>query len=211
MRLNRVLCFLALAAAPAFALACENEENQAPPKVAQPQQPQAPSVEQRARSLLLAADLQLRDLRESRDQITDPDRREAIANQIVALSMGRDRLMGDLAAGGPDTGVLERDLSNLQRVMHAKGAAETQPTRPAPRRPTPQPPGPPPPAPPPPESQQLPQQQLPPRAQPQQQQEQQPPIEQPPVEQPPVEQPPVEQPPVEQPPVQQPPIQQPRD
>jgi len=142
MRLIRVVCCLALAAAPA--LACENEETQAPAKAAQPQQPSIRSVQERARSLLLAADLQLRDLRDSHEAITDPNKRDAIAGQIAEVSLSRDRLMADLAAGGTDAGLLERDASNLQRAMQGKGAAETQPQSrpqppPQPQSPQPQP------------------------------------------------------------------------
>jgi hypothetical protein len=128
MRLIHVICCVAVAAAPALGCAKENDEA-ASAKAALSQERAVAGVQDRARSLLLASEVQLKDLRSSRDEITDSRRRDAISNQIVDLAMSRDQLMGDMAAsaGGPDMRSLERDMANLQRAMHGTGAAETQP------------------------------------------------------------------------------------
>lgn len=135
MRLIHVICCVAVAAAPA--LGCSRENNEAASaKAALSQERAAAGVQDRARSLLLASDVQLKDLRSSRDEITDSHRRDAIASQIIDLAMSRDQLMGDMAAGGPDVQSLERDMANLQRVMHGTGAAEAQPqSQPQPQQP----------------------------------------------------------------------------
>lgn len=127
MRLIHVVCCVAVAVAAVPLLGCANEDHEASTKAALSQERAAASVQDRARSVLLASEVQLQDLRTSRDEITDMHQRDAIATQIVDLTMSRDRLMGDLAAGGKDTTPIERDISNLQRAMRSTGAAEAQP------------------------------------------------------------------------------------
>lgn len=157
MRSTRaILCATVLASTSLFA--CTHEENQPAPVAAAPQppppppQPQAPpqaSVEDRARSLLLAADLQLKDLQEARSHATDDTRRESLSRQIGEVSVNRDRLTADLAVEPPDSPNIARAMSNLQRAMRgpSAGAAEPQPpatTEPQPPAAEPQPQGPPP-------------------------------------------------------------------
>lgn len=140
MRLIHVACCVAVAAAPA--LACSNETKEASTQAALSQERANASVQDRARSLLLASKVQLQDLRTNRDELTDPHQRDAVASQIIELTMSRDRLMGDLAGAGTDARAIERDMSNLQRAMRGAGAAEAQPRsepRPPPA-PAPQPP-----------------------------------------------------------------------
>lgn len=146
MRLIHAICWLAVAAAPT--LACSNQSKEvASTKAALSHERAVANVQDRARSLLLASQVQLQDLQSSRDQITDVHQRDAIASQIIDLMMSRDRLMGDLAGGGKDMRPVVREMSNLRRAMRGAGAAEAQP------RSEPQPP--PAPAPQPPPAQQV--------------------------------------------------------
>lgn len=138
MRFIHIVCCLAVAAAPALGCAKESRE-EASAKAALAQQQALASVQDRAHSLLLASQVQLEDLKTSRDQITDMHQRDAIASRIIDLSMSRDQLVGDLAAGGKDTRPIERDMANLQRAMRGTGAAEAQPQYEPRPQPQPQP------------------------------------------------------------------------
>ncbi len=132
-----ILCATILASASLFA--CSNEENQPPPRAAAPQPPPRPSVAERARSLLLSADLQLKDLQDERSHATDDNQRESLSRQIGEVSVSRDRLTADLAVEPPDSQRVARDMSDLQRAMHGEGAGVTQPQPQAPMQPPPGP------------------------------------------------------------------------
>lgn len=120
-----VLCATVLASA--SLVACSHEENRPPPRATAPQPPPRPSVADRARSLLLAADLQLKDLQEERSHATEDSRRESLSRQIGDVSVNRDRLTADLAVEPPNSRQIARDISSLQRAMHAEGTGVTQP------------------------------------------------------------------------------------
>ncbi len=131
-------CCIALASS-AVLLGCSHEESQPPPQaVAAPPQPREPGVAERARALLLAADLEVRDLQDIRSHAADDDRREAVSRQIATIAVSRDRLTADLAVS-PDSVIVERDMRGLQRAMHGSAATMTQPELPpAPAEPAPE-------------------------------------------------------------------------
>lgn len=108
--------------------ACSHEDHRPPPSVA-PAPTQALPLGERAHSLLLGADLQMKDLANARSNATDADKRDAISQQMADIAIVRDRLAADLATGNPDVRQISNDMSNLRRAMHGEGAALTQPQR----------------------------------------------------------------------------------
>jgi hypothetical protein len=93
--------------------------------------------EERARELIQAAQLQIRDLEDMRAVSTDDAQRLAIDRQIVAVSRLRDAVLADLGGSDADerayTARLDVDLSRLERAMQS--AAATAPQAPSPQIP----------------------------------------------------------------------------
>lgn len=125
MRLIRVIGSVAIVAA--SLLGCSREEHKAPQAAVQPQ---GPSIQDRARSMLLAAEIQLKDLQDIRSHTTDMEQRDAVSRQIAELSVTRDRLAADMTVEPLNGRQVVQDMSNLQRAMHGEGAAVTQPQSP---------------------------------------------------------------------------------
>jgi hypothetical protein len=85
--------------------------------------------EQQAHELLRVADVQIRDLQDSRATAKDLSSVSAIDHQIVTISRGRDSVLADLGGGQP-AGRLQADVSNLERAMQS--VALTAPQAPLP-------------------------------------------------------------------------------
>lgn len=124
------ICAYAAIAALTTGIACSKEpvrSQLAEPAVANSQPPAHAKIpltpEQRARESLRIADVQIRNLEDSRDRAMDPSVASAIDRQIVDVSRHRDSVLADLA--GKDRARLEPDLSNLERAMQS--AAVTAP------------------------------------------------------------------------------------
>ena len=83
-----------------------------------------PTPSERARQLVQAADIQIRDLEDIRAASTDLGRSVAIDQQIVAVSRYRDAVLADL--GEPRSPRLDADAANLRRAMQAAGATQPQ-------------------------------------------------------------------------------------
>jgi len=134
------LCACAAVAVLSSGVACSKEQvrgQSAEPAVANlqpPAQTKTPlTPEQRAHELLPMADVQIRDLQDSRDAARDPSATSAIDRQIVAVSHYRDSVLADLAARNRVQ--LEPDLSNLERAMQSAAVTAPQAAPPAVIRP----------------------------------------------------------------------------
>jgi hypothetical protein len=131
MRVALAICIAALAIA-----GCSHENEQS--AASEPRtpthagvtnaQPAPRSSVERARELVLAAGLQIQDLRDVRAQADTADKKRAIDREIVALSRWRDQVLIDLTvpSGKPDPARLDADSSNLQRQMRAASATQPQ-------------------------------------------------------------------------------------
>jgi hypothetical protein len=86
--------------------------------------------EQRARELLRLANVQIRDLQDSRAAARDPSTASAIDREIVAVSHYRDEVLADLG-GKQSSPWLEVDLSNLERAMQSAAVTAPQAAPPA--------------------------------------------------------------------------------
>lgn len=118
-------------------IGCSSEHQQAPPPaIASPPPSHVLTVQERARDLILAAELELRDLNEMKSRTTDDEQRDAIDRQMASITMRRDALEADLAmtSGSQDGQRLHADTSNLERSLRAGAAAESQPPSPPPQR-----------------------------------------------------------------------------
>ncbi len=112
-------------------LGCAHEETQPPQQAAAPPPPREPVAIERARVLMLAAELQMRDLKDIGAHATDDALRASAGRQLADIEMQRDRLRADLAVS-PDSPLVERDIRNLQRAMRGAASALTQPQAPPP-------------------------------------------------------------------------------
>jgi hypothetical protein len=83
--------------------------------------------EEQTHELLQMAEVQIRDLQDSRAAATDPSRVATIDHQIATVSRYRDSVLADLGGQQPSPR-LDADISNLQRAMQT--AALTAPQAP---------------------------------------------------------------------------------
>jgi hypothetical protein len=122
-------------------LACSSGST-ASSAVQSPPPSNAVTAQERARDMILAAELELRDLRDMKARTVDEGQREAIDRQMAAVAMRRDALQGDLAVtGGKQDGArLHADTDNLEHSLRAGAAAEMQGPEAPPPQPQPIPP-----------------------------------------------------------------------
>jgi hypothetical protein len=92
--------------------------------VAEPQAQTPLTARDRAEELVLAAQIQIRDLEDMRAASTDLATSEAVDRQIVTVSRYRDAVLADL--GDPQSTRLDSDVSYLQRAMETASAAHPQ-------------------------------------------------------------------------------------
>ena len=93
-----------------------------------------PSPEDRQHELLVAAELEVRNLEGMRLRESDSTRRTAMDRQITDITGWRDALLADLSppGGARDESLVRRDMANLERALRASAATQPQVASPPP-------------------------------------------------------------------------------
>jgi hypothetical protein len=126
-RLHPYAPFAALAVAAALGCASE-DRNSDPSRTVLTAAPGGPVVQDQGRGVLIEADRQMKDLKQLRDDATDPFVREAMTRQFEDLVTRSDRLLDDMTIsdGRVHDATIRVDVANLQRSMSATANAEKQ-------------------------------------------------------------------------------------
>jgi hypothetical protein len=110
-------------------LGCVSEDRRSDPsRTVLSAAPASPVVQDQGRGVLIEADRQMKDLKQLRDDATDPFMREAMTRQFEDLGARSERLLDDMTIsdGRVHDATIRVDVANLQRSMSATANAEKQ-------------------------------------------------------------------------------------